>query len=319
MPASHAGSATAVKPAGANKTQAIPWDQIGAKAGADYHGDGLNVIAGGNGARLHCVFQRLEGEATSEGLWLASTVTNPPGDRFRVVAVAVGGQSLSPQGTVTVDGQTVRFTRAGLVEEYSVSLDGVRQDFVVTEKPAGDCQLQVRLAVGGARVEPAANGAQLVLERSGRKIAYSRLHAAHANGKELPARIEAAGDVAASRESAAENTSSAGCGRTSTWHLPSRGYGELVVIVNDAGAVYPIRIDPTFSDANWVGMGGVNVVVEALAVSGTNLYVGGLFSTAGGNPANNIAQWNGSNSFTSIRLPEIWTPAVLYEEPAEVD
>jgi hypothetical protein len=40
-----------------------------------------------------------------------------------------------------VTGQTVRFTRAGLVEEYSVSMDGVRQDFVVPQKPAGDGQL----------------------------------------------------------------------------------------------------------------------------------------------------------------------------------
>ena len=34
--------------------------------------------------------------------------------------------------------------------------------------------------------------------------------------------------------------------------------------------------------------------VNALAVSGTNLYAGGCFTTAGGVPANNIAKWNGS-------------------------
>ena len=27
------------------------------------------------------------------------------------------------------------------------------------------------------------------------------------------------------------------------------------MVVNDAGAVYPVRIDPTFSDANWISMG----------------------------------------------------------------
>ncbi len=32
--------------------------------------------------------------------------------------------------------------------------------------------------------------------------------------------------------------------------------GTLAVVVNDADAVYPVRIDPTFSDANWVSMGG---------------------------------------------------------------
>ena len=69
---------------------AIPWDQIGAKAGADYKGDGLAVTPNSEGARLHCVFQRLDGEATPEGLWLSSTVTNTVNDRFRVTAVAVG-------------------------------------------------------------------------------------------------------------------------------------------------------------------------------------------------------------------------------------
>jgi hypothetical protein len=36
-------------------------------------------------------------------------------------------------------------------------------------------------------------------------------------------------------------------------------------------------------------------VVEALAVSGNTLYAGGEFSKAGGNAANSIAQWDGSN------------------------
>jgi hypothetical protein len=71
----------------------IPWSQIGAKAGADYQGDGLAVSPTAGGARLRCVFQRLEGEATREGLWLTSTVTNGVSERFRVVATSVGRQS----------------------------------------------------------------------------------------------------------------------------------------------------------------------------------------------------------------------------------
>src|SRR6266702_3762561 len=71
-------------------SQAIPWSQIGAKAGADYQGNGLAVSPAAGGARLRCVFQRLEGEATREGLWLTSTVTNTVNDRFRVTAAEVG-------------------------------------------------------------------------------------------------------------------------------------------------------------------------------------------------------------------------------------
>ena len=87
----------------------LRWSEIGAKAGADYHGDGLSVTPAGKGARLRCAFQRLEGEATTEGLWLVSTVTNAANDRFRVVAASVGrnpeGGRASPRAP-TLSGQT---------------------------------------------------------------------------------------------------------------------------------------------------------------------------------------------------------------------
>src|SRR5262245_1502769 len=54
----------------------VPWSAIGARASADYKGDGLSVSPPPTSARLRCAFQRLEGDVTSEGLWLTSTVTN---------------------------------------------------------------------------------------------------------------------------------------------------------------------------------------------------------------------------------------------------
>ena len=67
-------AATEISADTAPATTAIPWTQIGAKAGADYQGDALAVIPTAEGARWRCVFQRLEGDATREGLWLTSTV-----------------------------------------------------------------------------------------------------------------------------------------------------------------------------------------------------------------------------------------------------
>jgi hypothetical protein len=57
---------------------------------------------------------------------------------------------------------------------------------------------------------------------------------------------------------------------------------------------------PTFGsdDANWdprFAGAGVNNTVRALAWDGTNLYVGGDFSSAGGVAASRIARWNGTN------------------------
>ena len=49
----------------------------------------------------------------------------------------------------------------------------------------------------------------------------------------------------------------------------------------------------------WSALGsptnGVNFDVYAIAVSGSNVYVGGQFTQAGGSSANYIAKWNGSS------------------------
>ena len=255
----------------AKASPAILWSQIGVPlcgTGPDYKGHGLAVTPSAEGARLRCDFQRLEGEATREGLWLTSRTGNGLNDRFRVVAVGVGRQPsivgdevtsltskpgirpesvsqrmrkrqrtaalqnlsaarsvsdgapasgsaavpcrfsqpptpLASEGTVSIEGQSVRFARPGLVEEYTVTMDGLRQDFIVLQRPSlfpsggegrGEGELHLQLAVTGARVEPAATGAVLVLNRSGRKIAYTRLRVTDATGRELPARMEILSD-----------------------------------------------------------------------------------------------------------------------------
>src|SRR5258706_11914702 len=133
MPQANAASTLLTADAPPSKcATAIEWSQIGARAGVDYHGEGLAVSAAGGGSRLRCVFQQLEGEATPEGLWLTSTVSNALAERFCVVASSVGRraeemEALSRTSMVTSDSQTVRLIRPGLVEEYSVSMDGVRQ------------------------------------------------------------------------------------------------------------------------------------------------------------------------------------------------
>ena len=113
-----------------------------------------------------------------------------------------------------------------------------------------------------------ANGARLVLDGSGRKIAYARLRVVDAAGTALTARLEV---TTAAR---------------------------LAVLVEDAAAIYPVRIDPTFSDADWFsldGISGANNYIYAMVVDGSgNLFIGGNFTRAGGNSANYVAKWNGS-------------------------
>jgi hypothetical protein len=135
-----------------------------------------------------------------------------------------------------------------------------------------------------------------VLAHSGRKIAYSRLRVTDATGKELPARIEVCpvGDEATSL-----NSSDLFGDELKSPLTSAPTSGTLAVVVNDAEAVYPVRIDPTFSDANWVSMGGfpgANGEVNAAVIDGSgNLYIGGVSQCVGNAIANGIAQWNGSS------------------------
>ena len=254
----------------------IPLSEIGAAAQKQYHGDGLAIRPGADGAALRCVFQKLEGQVTSQGLRLSSTADNVAGAPFRVVAQSLGRNGsatavLENGGKVETQEGLARFVRPGLVEEYSVSAEGVRQDFVVTRRPDGQAALRVNLAVEGASAELVDNGVRLVLADSGRKLAYRRLKVTDAQGHSLSARME----VTSARQ--------------------------IEVTVNDAAAVYPVRIDPTFTDANWISLGslvGIDGLVKAVVTDGTNnLYVGGAFAIAGAAMVQNVARWDGTNWF----------------------
>jgi hypothetical protein len=272
MPLAGRGEATSAE-------QSIRFENLGAEAQKQYSGDGLSITPTAGGARLRAVFQRLEGEATNEGLWLASTADEDAAraERFRVLASGVGREpavpvALAANGTVWATAEAVAFVRPGLVEEYRVSMDGIRQDFVLPQRPTGVGALRVHLTLRGATAEAAAYGAKLRLAGTGRDIAYSRLRVTDARGKNLAAVIEVP--------------------------APDR----LTVRVDDAEAAYPVRIDPTFSDADWASMGdlpGANRRVSAVVVDGNgNLYIGGDFTAVGNVAANFIAKWNGS----------VWSP-----------
>ena len=119
--------------------------QLGTFVGKQYQGDGLSVAATPSGAQLCCTLQRLEGQVTSKGLWLSSTVAGAASGRFQVKAAVVTrsnelarklipcwdgssfwvnvAQPLPGFGKAIVDGQVARFRRAELTEEYSVSVD----------------------------------------------------------------------------------------------------------------------------------------------------------------------------------------------------
>jgi len=244
-----------------------------AAAGQQYPGDGLSITRSADGAYLHCGFQKIDGCATEEGLWLVSTAGASNSAPFRVIAKSVGREHGVPTplpkvGEMRANSQKVKFHRIGVDEDYTVSVEGVEEDFLVTSRPAGNGGLRVELAVDGACAEGTPGGARLTPVGSARTVAYHRLRVTDAQGHKLPA------------------------------HLDILSSACLAVVVDDAGAVYPIRIDPTFSDANWVnffGLPGANGNINATVVDANgNLYVGGIFSVCGTITTTGVAEWNGT-------------------------
>jgi len=263
----------------AGESQTIPWPEVGKRAGEQYTGDGLQVTPLSNGeASLRCVFQKLEGRTTAHGLWLTSTAEAGQTEKFRVMATAMGRKglpltSLGEEGRIIAAGDKASFLRPGVVEEYSVSMDGVRQDFLVLQRPAGGGALCLQLSLDGAAAQNSSTGVEITLPVSLRKIAYSSLKVTDAEGKVLPARMEV-DDLA-----------------------------KLRIEVEDSGAAYPLRLDPTFSDSDWVSLGAYDSFkgysafgnrIRAMAVTNEYLYVGGEFESVSDVYAHNVARWDGN-------------------------
>ena len=170
------------------------------------------------------------------------------------------------QGKIISDEKIARLFHNNLIEEFTTSSGGIQQDFVVPAAPKCKGKLMVELDIEGATARLDNKGAMLTL-KSGRELAYHSLLVADAAGKTLAA------------------------------HFAIKDEHTLRIIVDDKDAQYPVRIDPTITDADWFSMGTnvLNGSINALAWDGSNLYIGGLFDTVDGTQISNIAKWNGSS------------------------
>ncbi len=72
--------------------------------------------------------------------------------------------------------------------------------------------------------------------------------------------------------------------------------GEPLFVAEAFPSGEPAPFPGQYDGGTWYTLGsGVNDRVYAIAVSGSDLYVGGWFTQAGGSPANYIARWDGSS------------------------
>ena len=233
----------------------------------------LSVTELWNGFRLDCLMQDLQADVTMNGAIIRSTSESEGAGVFSIRAARGGREGLMRELPLKVDrvnasDNAVSIKRAHVVEEYTASCDGIRQDFIITGRPEGMGKLFVELAMEGAAPVLVMKDGIKVRLASGRELVYHALRVFDATGKRLEAEFGMAGKHGAK------------------------------VAIDDSGAKYPIRIDPTITDADWVSMGGIPGVDEdiyALVIDPSgNLYTGGEFTVAGEVVVNHVARWDGS-------------------------
>ncbi|MCP4039292.1 MAG: hypothetical protein GY733_20295, partial [bacterium] len=129
------------------------------------------------------------------------------------------GQLLAPvaPGEVTSEGARVEIRRPDLLEWYTNSPAGLEQGFTLFERPQGEGALALELEV--ERASASLRGERVILATPvGRRLAYAKLAVVDATGATVASHLE----------------------------VPDPGHVRLVVA--DAGALYPLTIDPLLTE-----------------------------------------------------------------------
>jgi trimeric autotransporter adhesin len=197
-----------------------------------------------------------------------------------------------------VSANRVEYQRRGLTEWYANGPLGLEQGFTVDQPEKNTTgPLTVALAIAGnltATVEQGGKGMSLSGRDSKQQFGYSGLFSTDADGKELPSRLEMAGN-------------------------------RLLIKVDDAGARYPVTIDPTwvnytldttFNHFVPVDDAGVSVAVDFIPAQHDYVVVVGARgatqpTTIGGNGSTSGVAYV-FESLGCINAPSCWTRHTLY-------
>jgi len=124
--------------------------------------------------------------------------------------------------TIVQDRSFLRFDHTGFSIEYINNENGLRQNFIVSKRPAGNQDLEILLKIDGDHTAAVINnGLQFKNKTGATALFYTDLKVWDANNKL----------VSATMELRDENT--------------------LAIVVNDEDAVYPITVDPINKTPEW--------------------------------------------------------------------
>ncbi len=230
--------------------------------------EGHRVEQSATGARITCSMQDLAADLGVDGLVLQSVDDGEAGStaiRTQRIGRPESMQELTA-GVVRVQNGAAELIRAEVTERITTTSAGIRQDWIVADRPAGTGPFEVQIDLGNASVtNVTADQVDFTLP-GGRGLAWHALAVTDATGRALPAQF-----IAQS--------------------------GGITIRVDDAEAAYPVLIDPTFTDADWIalnGFPGAEAPVLAATMYDGGLVVGGIFTALGPLSTNFLARWNGA-------------------------
>ena len=150
------------------------------------------------------------------------------------------------RAAATADGVGVVYRRGGgLVERWDNGPVGLEQTFVLSSRPAGSGPLELMVGFAGRGVAVRETAGSVVLTGAGESLRYGGLLVSDARGRVLR-----------------------------SW-LSVRG-SQIVIGVDDRGAMYPLRVDPFVQQAVLTGSdeGEGDGFGSSVAISGSTMVVG---------------------------------------------
>lgn len=168
--------------------------------------------------KQHLVF------AASADKLIVKPVDNKTSWSSTLELLSVGNAPVVAQQSLFTKENYLKFSNNRYEVEYINDESGLRQNFIVKNKPAGNNNLQLRMKVSGSLIPSVLNKniLQLTHEPSGKVyIKYDGLKVWDANNKILDASMQLSKN------------------------------NELIITVADANAVYPVTIDPLTHAAEW--------------------------------------------------------------------
>ena len=206
------------------------------------------------GYRMENLENRFAAEFDGTGITVAH-----PGGSFGLHFEKYGwGCHLHTPGAASLraHGAGIEYQRDGLTEWYRNDARGLEQGFTIRNRPAGAAgELALELRVSG-NLRPVAHGRAVLLQGGNRPVLrYTGLRAWDARGRDLPARMEVAGD-------------------------------RVRLLVAETGAVYPITVDPWIEQQEITAPDGAaqDYFGNAVAISGNIAVIGASHKQVSGTP-----------------------------------